>query len=344
MKIKIILLLLSFISFIYPQQDTIKKIFNLQGDIRNPTFFFSYYYPYQYPQGNDLLFELHSDSSSNIYISHYDSESDSFFIETALTDNNAKNINPSGRYFYGNKIVIFQTNLKGNWDIAFREFKKGLWDSVKVLYDTTGDETNPVFIDPLPPWFDVDTTLRILFEKNNSIYLYERTDNADNYEIIFKGSDSVIYSLPTATLTYKERNNQDVKVLKIAAKLDSAGKEKIVSVFKHLNEKVDSNYIIVDTGKVNNPKFQMVYAYDPSFYLTYEKGNNIFLEDFCSSCLNNTIPFKDSVIGKIYNLNIFPIIRPVTKSFPGKKLRSIYWKPQLICEFKKRQRFYFFIW
>lgn len=311
-KILFLILYLNFASA-YSQEYPVKQIFNLPGNIKNPTFFFNTrYYVDNFKSGNNLLFELEKDSSTDIYISHFDPQKDSFTTPISLISNGTSNINASGKIYPEFGEVIFQTNINGNWDIGYKEFKNGQWNNEIIISDSTGDEESPSFIN-YPFFSDQDSLLKILFVKNSSVYLFTKTNTENKFEVIFQGSDSIKFSQPTGIFTTIWTGNKNVEGYRFAAKMTDNNVQKIISMFKPLDEQTDTNIVLIDTGKVNNPTFKQTGYSELS--LTYEKGNNIYLEDPYSYPTNSIVPLRNNVNGRIYNLNSIFLIRPVFKSF-----------------------------
>ena len=310
-KIFILILYISF-SSAYSQEYPAKQLFNLSGNIKHPSFFFNTdYFVDNFKNGNNLLFEFEKDSSTDIYISQFDSQKDSFTTPIPLISNGKFNINASGKMYREFCAVIFQTNINGNWDIGYKVFKNGQWDEEIIISDSTGDEVSPSFIN-YPIFSGKDSLLQILFIKDSSVYLFTKTSVGNKYELIFQGSDSIKFSQPTGIFTTIWTGTKNVDGYRIAAKKTENNAQKIISVFIPLGEQADTNLVVIDTGKVNNPNFKQT-GYS-EITLTYEKGNNIYLEDPYSYLINTIIPFRDNVNGKIYNLSSIFLVRPVFKT------------------------------
>ena len=311
---KILLLILSFnFAFAYSQEYPVKQLFNLSGNIKNPTFFFNTdYFVDNYRNGNNLLFELEKDSSTDIYISHFDPQQDSFTAPVPLLSNGAVNINSSGKIYQEFSVIIFQTNINGNWDIGYKEFKNDQWNDEIIISDSTGDEVNPSFIN-YPIFSGKDSLLKILFEKNNSVYLFTKTSTGNKFDLIFQGSNSIKYSQPTGIFTTIWTGNTNVEGYRIAAKMNENNVQKIISIFLPLNLQADTNIVLIDSGDVNNPKFKQTEEYS-QLSLTYEKDDNIYLENDYSLPNNMFVPLRDNITGRIYNLSSIILARPVFKT------------------------------
>ncbi|MEJ2615364.1 MAG: T9SS type A sorting domain-containing protein [Ignavibacteriaceae bacterium] len=306
---KVLLLIICFnFVFIHSQEYSVKQLFNLSGNIKNPTFFLNAnYFVENFKNGNNLLFELENDSSTDIYISHFDPQQDSFTTPVPLLSNGSFNINSSGKIYQEFSVIIFQTNINGNWDIGYKEYKNGQWDDEIIISDSTGAEGSPSFIN-----YDIfsgkDSLLKILFLKDNSVYLFTKTFTNNQFELIFQGTDSIKFSQPTGIFTTIWTGNANVEGYRISAIMTKNNVKKIVSVFKPLVGQIDTNLAVIDTGRVNNPKFILTNYSDLS--LTYEKGNNIYMED----SYKRILPLRDNINGSIFNLSSIFLTRPVFKT------------------------------
>ena len=243
----------------YGNNFPVKQITSFNFDVRNPQFLINS----GYSTGNQgfLIFEAHSDSSINIGVLNYDAEGDTFFNPIMLTNNNGDNINPVGAYFYNkNRIIFYQTNLKGTWDIAYVEYKNDQWTIPTILIDSSGNETNPSFI--VDQSYD-GNQISIVFEKDSSIYRLTETDSTLAIDTIFEKNDSLYYIQPTAFSQYIYAGQR--KTYFAAKEIDNKNNARIV-LSSWSSNKEDERKILVDSGFVDNPKFYQ----DNTSYLFFE--------------------------------------------------------------------------
>ncbi len=257
----------------YGQNFPVKQITSFSYDVKNPKFFENSFY-----SQNELLFESYIDSTINIGLLSYDSEKDTFSNPIKFTDNSGQNLNPLGIKFNGGKIVFYQTNIKGTWDIAYREFKDNQWGTPKILVDSTGDETNPSFIEEY--YYYYPDSVKIFFEKDSSVFMLTKKDSLVRIDTIFARNDSVRYSQPTGfTQSVYDNKKWKEKISCISKQTNVQNKSRLVSS-TFLDMQKISEKVLIDSGEVNNPKFRIVDNYTFTFENKLTGFSNIYFIDY----------------------------------------------------------------
>lgn len=258
--------------YLIAQPFTIKQITNFDYDSRGaviPSYplgvsFFSY---------SPLFYEAHVDNSVNIMMLTYDVMSDSFFNPTELTKNNFQNINADANCYddYPNMKInlVWQTNENGNWDIALRTFNGSSWSPKKFLVSSPSDEVNPKFlVKHQLPFFNLND-IEILYERDNSIYLYQQTDTIIKNEVIFSGDSSNKFSQPTGVY-YQRGIGFNVSLYIAAVSEPNDTTSIIVYRYKNINDSIWSPiYKAFDSGYCVNSNFYNVFSQDCP--LSFEK-------------------------------------------------------------------------
>ena len=285
----------------------VKQITNVDGDARNINFDAMNYF-YNPP----IFFEVHKDGYSNIYSLTYDRNMGEFSDLNIITNDTAQNINPVCVRNY----LIYQTNKKGNWDIAYKIFNDSEWTETKYLAESVDAETQPVSFYYGP--FVFDDSLRIMYSRKHSIYISTYNDSGFNNKIIFEGSDSVIYSQPTGEAYFQNFINTPPSGTYIIAKKTELSNNSSQIVYKYKNESQNwgNENVIIDGAHCDNPK--LISPDWGSTLLSFENevGNykNIFLmNDWVNS--KEFFAFKDTLIGKLTDLNT-SLISVITKRTP----------------------------
>jgi hypothetical protein len=291
---KILLFVSLMAAVISAQTFQIKQITNLNADCMNLTRGgFEYGLPY-------FVFEAHSDSSSNIYLGQYLSDLDSFAVITKVTDDNFMNINPKIQYSNDSLFIIYQTNKKGNWDIAYQVYWSSQLSPVYFAADSSVDEINPV----VPDRHDFSFSLPIQFvsyEKGNSVFIKNIHVPGLPETEVFHGDDSTKYSQAS-----QENGYYSYDYL-LFVRMVVNGKSYIVS--KELSNNVWGNEnVLVNTGNCRHPKIQG-FIWNPSLSYTDDingKSNIIFIERFSQPI--DTLKLFDY---PLYNYDNFWTIAPL---------------------------------
>ncbi|MGE5812399.1 MAG: T9SS type A sorting domain-containing protein, partial [Ignavibacteria bacterium] len=122
---------------------------------------------------------------------------DSFFQLSQISSNNYLNRNIAAAFINNYplsnyKIILWETNQRGNWDIAFSIDSGDGWTAPGFLINSDEDELDPFFASS-PYFFFYNNYFNIIYKKGNSIYLFKR-DTIDSEQILFEGNDTVQYS------------------------------------------------------------------------------------------------------------------------------------------------------
>ena len=293
----ILFLLILFLSINLFSQELaeVKQITTVDGDARNVTCQTGNF-------GNNppIFFEVHKNGFSNIYRLINDlwgtEEWDNL---TRITNDSCLNINPVCQ----NNFLFYQTNKNGNWDIAFKILKDTIWSETKYLANSQEDEIQPTLL--LNGSFNYDDTLKILFLKNNSVYLSSYSDSGFVNKLIFESGDSIIYEQPTGIIYSNYGVSGPLSGTYLAAKKTNLIDSTVQIVYKYKNDSktFGEKNIIIQDKSCNNPKFLSTgWASD---LLTFVKRdgnfNNIFLMyDWVNTKDSNRL--KDTIIGDLSEL------------------------------------------
>lgn len=270
----IIFLCIQFILPIYllAQPFNIKQITNFDYDSRGAVIP-SYPLGVSIFQYSPLFYEAHTGNSVNIMMLTYDAMSDSFFNPTELTKNNFQNINADANsydYYPNMKInLVWQTNENGNWDIALRTFNGSSWSPKKFLVNSLSDEVNPrILAKHMQPFLNL-YEIEVLYERDNSIYLYQQTDTIIRNEVIFSGDSLNKFSQPTGV--YYERGiGFNINLYLAAVFKPNDTTSIIVYRYKNINDSIWSPiYTAYDSGYCVNPNFYNLFSQDCP--LSFEK-------------------------------------------------------------------------
>ncbi len=163
--------------------------------------------------GPEIFFEaVYNDSLISICSLKYDESLDSFYQLTEITpvaDSNVVNKNPVGKFiqnYYGTsyKLLLWETNVNGNWNIAFSIDSGNGWTPNSLFFSSSENELGPSFI--LDLYYNYyGTQFQFLYSKGNSVFLCSKIDSIKN-ELIFEGNDSLKYSEPTGAYSYYDGN------------------------------------------------------------------------------------------------------------------------------------------
>lgn len=295
MKSNIILLLFILQLVALPQNNFIQQITNGDFDARNP-----FIYKEEYGFYHDMFFELHKNSTSNIYSIKYNSDSESFGDTIALTSSNSLNINPS---FSPNAGLLFQTNRNGNWDIALLTDSNNVWGDIKFLTDSSIDEVSPKFFESTNV-FPPDST-RILFKRGDDIVFLSYKQSQITENILFKDNTDITYSDYVGYATDIWSSNSGYHVFAIE---DSLGYKKIVSRYKPYNNNLWQEKIIVkDSCDCADLSIQMInYYFVGIFYsdtLLTQRRFFIIQNPFVSNAASELVQTKPE--GNLSHLDIY---------------------------------------
>ena len=254
----------------YGNNFPIKQITSFNFDVRNPQFLLGDFNEIR----NYLFFEAHNDSAINLGVLEYDFDKDTFYNPIMLTNNSDKNINPVARTIHDNNYLFYQTNVYGTWDIAYIEFRNNQWSQPTTLIDSTGDETNPNFVTTIPYY---QFPIRVLFEKDSSIYMLSKTDSTLTIDTMFEKNDSLYYSQPTAleNLVYVDNKNVDMLYCTVLETNKENNSKLVNAIFKDGDK--DSISTIIDSVYVKSPQYffgSLTYLKKDSLYY------NVFIRDY----------------------------------------------------------------
>ena len=325
--VKIILFVLFTLhATIYPQFGIDGKprlLFNVDGSLKNPSFFIQKS-EYNY-NPNSLIFELHQDSVSDVYLSYYSATGDSFLTPFPITFNNHLNINPCGISTFSQKIIFFQTNAKGNWDIAYAENKNGIWDSIKIIADSSADDINPSVVKPI--YYLTKNVVSIVYQKNNSIFMFSKSDTSETNGALLKENDSTKYSNPAAFYSSIYINKILTPVLVTAAiAVGNSQNKKLIENIRSLNNNNYDTTFVITEGDVSNPEYLMNFKEG----ITYDKITNGFTSVYFYDKSNNTgskLALNDTLFGSFSNLQTENYIRILVGKIPAKTSSIISYYP-----------------
>jgi hypothetical protein len=294
---KILLFVSLFTALICAQSFQIKQLTNLNADCRN-------LYCGRYLSGSlYYTFEAHTGNSSSIYLGQYFQSADSFAIVANVTNDNFMNINPKLLYSNDSIFIVYQTNKKGNWDIAYQIFSNNQLSPAYFVADSSSDETNPVVVS-INDLFGSQENQTVSYEKGNSVFIRDvNIPNSIETEV-FHGDDSTKYSQVSQEIDYNQ-------VFYIASRKDINGKSTIV--YKQFSSKGWSDEItLVNTGTCRRPKIHEIDMGEHGLSYTEDingKSNVILIENF-------SLPIDTlTLFGyPLYNYDNFWTMRPILVS------------------------------
>lgn len=238
------------------QEFQIEQITSGNFDARNP------YAPKGPSYSGSIFFELHSGSSSNIAYVDYVDFTDIFMI----TSDGFININPTG----SKGLIVFQTNRNGNWDIAYRKNINMVWGDVEYIANSTEDEINPTHFYSSEPYNDYES---ILFQKGDTIFSAEFTQNSLLVEPVFINSSDYSYSDYTGIVYYNFGGASPAPGYHvIAVETDVNSNRRLVSKHKPIGLQWGFVNVILDSCDCTDPTFQ--YINDWPINLIYEDTLN----------------------------------------------------------------------
>jgi hypothetical protein len=255
-----------YASTVLSQINQPKQLTDFGFDSRNPSFIeYSLNEPtYLFP--SEIFFEAHTATSINIYTMSYNVESDSFLQPIPITEGNYKNKNLTGTITFDSvpyKLILWETNVNGNWDIAYSKNYGGGFTPPQLLVCTEEDETSPsIVLDHFNYFFE---ELNILFVQNDSILVYTKTDTSVLTYIIFQANDSTKYSAPTG-ITYEG------ELYAVAVEGVNDNTLRLVYKTRHFDStNWSEKYVAFEGDSVQNPKFvDAYYPYSPNVYLNFD--------------------------------------------------------------------------
>lgn len=272
----------------------IKQITNYDYDSRNP---YIVNRPVYLPDPGEFVFEIRKVNETNIGLIKYIIESDSFSSPLTITDDTSNNINPSiTEEFIDNPVILFQTDINGNWDLAISVENDGIWSNPEFITNSGEDETNPIFLSAYSFNYEPFDTLWILYEKNQSIHLLSYKQGVTADRIIFEAHDSISYSSPTGFFD---------SPMQIAAVENSPTQKRLVyRKFDNIEGTLFPIHLISGDGSPDNPRFFNSLGFEFLSY-TAEQTNglrNIYYtydwED------NNPEPWVDDPSGDLSSLAV----------------------------------------
>jgi hypothetical protein len=194
MKSFTISLVLLFISINFSQTNPVKQITDYEFNSGNPVIL------YTDVDIGEIFFEGNRDSAINIFSLKYDLNADAFYQLTQITSNNYINKKVIGSYIYiydyvfkYYKIILWETNQNGNWDIAFSIDSGDGWTTPEFFFNYDEDESDPSFMF-YPYYYSYNNDIyQIIYTKGNSVYFFKK-DSVETEELFFEGNDTVAYS------------------------------------------------------------------------------------------------------------------------------------------------------
>lgn len=298
------------------QNNDVKLLFDITGDLRNPSFFI----PSGYLNNNSLLFEVHQDSSSNIFISDYIPEHKSFSAPYPITVGQSIYRNPIGFANSHNKIVFFQMNINRSWDIVYKECVESVWGNLKTIADSIKDHVE-ISLVKYDEFYTLDFP-SIVYNKNNSIYLFTKRDVDETTELVLESKENIKYSSPVGLYSDIGWSNWKPRIFNVAAiQTDNENKKKILLLEKNLISNNISTSII-DSGDIKNPQFSRK---NYSYILTYEKivdGHSTIYYYDKDARTTDSISLSDTLNGDFYNLKTEDSPRPLIDIFKKSRFES----------------------
>jgi hypothetical protein len=254
---KILMFVSLFAAIINAQSFQIKQITNLNADCRNINC--GGYNGYA-NNAAYYTFEVHKENSSNVYLGQYSPYSDSFTVITKVTDNNFMNINPKLLFSNDSIFIIYQTNMNGNWDIAYRVYFKNQLSSVYFIADSSVDEIEPVVMTINEVWA-FSSNQNVAYIKGNSIFIRDvHIPNSVETEV-FHGDDSTIYN------QVSQESSDGFDLYYVAARKVINGKPSIVYK-KHEYNNWGEESTLVNSGNCRNPKLHNINFGGPTLSYT----------------------------------------------------------------------------
>ncbi len=287
MKLIFTFLFLFTLPYLYAQE--VRQITFSSNDCKHPVFIS---YPLNVPYLNfgvdstEIIFEQFSDSGINLCYSSYDISNDSFSAPIHITNNKYINRNADGKYIArypgtSYKMLLWETNQSGSWDIAYSADSGNGWSAPQFLFNSNENETNARFVyDPMSQFYD---SVQIVFQKENSIYFYSGSDLDGTTTLIFPGDSLVQYYSPTASIgTYGD-------IYICAVKKDSNSNPILVYKNRLYPGVWSQEQIMYDSLSASNPKFLDEFYLSISFTVLDNGLNKVFLLNSNNFGNNNVV-------------------------------------------------------
>lgn len=232
-------------------QNEVEQITNFEGNCLNPVFS---HYDLNIPMGNlspNLFFEIHNGDSVNIACYEYNEQLMEFENLKYVTADSFINRNPDAMDFnWGEKrYIIFESNLNGNWDIMLSEKTDDGFSIPGILVGSNEDEMNATFV-RFP--YALDDSIRIVYQKKNSIYLLTEKDSTYKTFAMLNSTDSISYSNPTAVLI---DNWPNIEIVVAAEFQKSDSTFGIATIKKNVNSNVPTDYFELPFDSCSSPNF-----------------------------------------------------------------------------------------
>lgn len=288
-------------------QDFIKQISHIDSDARNLKFLRSGLY--FMVESSEYVFESHSDSAINIYFGYYNPQTDSFYNQIPLTNNNYLNINPTGRKINaeGRSIVLYQSNRKGNWNLIARTKNNDDWSEEQFLFNSNDSETKPVLIKDDEYWFSEDS-VRFLYSLNNSVYCATWKDTIIRNFPVFIGNDSTIYSSYSASFYWVGWGDFRTGHYIVAQKNKPGQYPQIVYKLLRPNGELGPETIIAESPTLKNPGFSVINFISQLNYEEIINGKqNILILDGWPFSSGTPYQFKNNIDGDLSDFISAPI-------------------------------------
>ncbi|MFA6980302.1 MAG: T9SS type A sorting domain-containing protein [Ignavibacteriaceae bacterium] len=310
-----------------------KQISFLDFDGRNPSFITTN----MYDPSTILLFEGYKDPTApQIFFFHYDLAKDSFFSPTQITFSKGSCINPSGNFTMGAKI-IWQTNEKGNWDIACGELLGDSLKEVQLVANDSIDEINPRLI---LSNYHSDYVFGFTYEKAGSIFLYYEIDTLKVTEKIFnaEGVDSYEYENASGAF-WKDFVTMKSYQTVVAVKRIQNGERRIVYRMKEENSELwsEEKYLYDSVTTVCSPSLNELFSAFFTMFETITDGKRS-LKFFGYPSYFGNPEFAENVSDSTYEtLNFSMRLVPVMTRSLAKSFRSL---GQSIYQIRKDRKNY----
>ena len=298
MKKIVMFFLLLLQSVILPQNNFIKQITSGDFDARNPFIYKDGFGGYD----NFLFFELHRNNKANIYYKKFNFLTSEFYDTVAMTSGNFVNLNPA---FNPSSGLIYQTNQRGNWDIAFIPDSEGIWKEPRFLTSSVDDETDAKFIESLNfdfPYFQ--DSAHILFNRNDDVVFLSYNHNQIMEQVIFQ-SDSE-YNYPEFLGFEEDDWVGEQRSYVFAIEQNRFGAKKIVQKFRSYDGVISDKIILKDSCDCSGLYLQKDYPSWDLFFLDTLQGNKRYylIEDLINP--GGSVNYLDiPYYGNLSNLNIY---------------------------------------